>query len=270
MDPTLSAPRGSLPLMRWPGPAPAVLALHGFTGRGADFASVAPALGRAVLAPDLPGHGDRHPDPTAGCTMADAVARLVPMLAEAPVVLGYSMGGRTALSLAAAHPESVKALVLIGATPGIEGPAERAARQAVDESRARRVESIGVEAFLDEWARVPIIATQDRIAPAVKQAMRQGRRGHRVAGLAASLRGMGTGAMPALWHRLGAVRRPTLIVTGAEDPKFTAIGRRMLSALPQATHVIIPGAGHCPHLEAPGETLPVIANWLRGFRTGSA
>lgn len=260
MDPTLSA----LPVERWPGVSPALLALHGFTGRGADFASIAPALGRAVLAPDLPGHGDRHRRVAEGCTIGQTVERLRPLLAEAPFVLGYSMGGRVALSLAVAAPRDVKKMVLIGATPGLSTPAERSNRQAADDVRAQRIESIGVSAFLDEWARVPIIATQARIAPMVRCAMRAARRGHRAEGLAASLRGMGTGVMPSLWSRLSEARCPTLLVTGAEDAKFGDIAREMVARMPAATHLVIPGAGHCAHLEAPERALPLIAEWLGG------
>ena len=66
------------------------------------------------------------------------------------------MGGRVALHAALAHPTEVRALVLIGATAGIDDPAERATRRVADEALADRIETIGVEAFVDEWLTNPL------------------------------------------------------------------------------------------------------------------
>ena len=57
--------------------------------------------------------------------------------ADGPVdLVGYSMGGRMALRTAVDHPHLVRRLVLIGATPGIEDPADRAARAEQDRATA--------------------------------------------------------------------------------------------------------------------------------------
>ncbi|TAD93272.1 MAG: hypothetical protein EAY75_01195, partial [Bacteroidetes bacterium] len=67
-----------------------------------------------------------------------------------------------------------------------------------DEALADHIEAVGVARFLEEWARVPIIASQANIAPQWRARM-AARRAHLSArGLANSLRGMGTGAMPPL------------------------------------------------------------------------
>jgi pimeloyl-ACP methyl ester carboxylesterase len=74
-----------------------LLALHGFTGSGADFAPLAAALGRAVIAPDLPGHGGTSGPPLGVAACADALALLLTRLSLRRVdLLGYSLGGRTA------------------------------------------------------------------------------------------------------------------------------------------------------------------------------
>jgi pimeloyl-ACP methyl ester carboxylesterase len=74
---------------------------------------LAPAL--AVMAIDLPGHGES--DPASEATVesyADAAAGLLDALGAGPVVVaGHSLGGAVAVALAARHPELVKALVLI-------------------------------------------------------------------------------------------------------------------------------------------------------------
>jgi len=62
---------------------------------------------------------------------------------------------------------------------------------------------------------------------------------------------LGTGALPSLWHRLPNVSVPIELLVGVRDEKFRAIAARMASALPSADVVVVPGAGHAVHLEAP-------------------
>ena len=71
------------------------------------------------------------------------------------------------------------------------------------------------------------------------------------AGLARALRGLGTGALPSLWERLGELSIPVTLVVGERDSKFGAIAVEMARGMPEAEVVVAPGAGHAVHLEAP-------------------
>jgi 2-succinyl-6-hydroxy-2,4-cyclohexadiene-1-carboxylate synthase len=217
------------------GQAPAILALHGFTGSGRDFAPIADPLERQIAAPDLEGHGPDIPTDPDAYTMARVTAGLEATMNELELgrvpVLGYSMGGRTALQFALAAPE--------------------------------RVEGNGVHDFADWWEQLPILASQDRIAEPWRTAMRQRRRRQSGPGLASSLRGMGTGAMKSVWARLVELDIPTLLLTGEHDLKFTALAQEMLGLLPQASHVVLRRAGHCAHLERPDEAAAQIQAFLR-------
>jgi 2-succinyl-6-hydroxy-2,4-cyclohexadiene-1-carboxylate synthase len=243
--------------------------LHGFTGGGQDFEALEPHLPAGPhAAPDLVGHARPPasvPDDLSCYTMAACVADVAAHMeaaGEPQVVLGYSMGARVALSLTLARPELVRALILIGGTAGIEDAQEAAARRAADEALAARIERVGVARFLEEWAKTPIIATQARVAPAWRARMEARRAGLSARGLAHSLRGMGTGAMPSLWGALGQVRCPTLLITGGEDTKFCQIAARMAAQMADARHVVIAGAGHAAHLEAPEATGAAICAFL--------
>lgn len=68
--------------------------------------------------------------------------------------------------------------------------------------------------------------------------------------------------MPPLWERLEQVTTPTLLVVGAEDPKFQAIAADLAAALPSARCVTIAGAGHCAHLEAPDASAAAVLEFL--------
>src|SRR5690606_14735843 len=100
------------------GAVSAVLLLHGFLGRGSDWAPVRALLGAEAeaLTPDLPGHGRAVGLPGGAYTMNGASDRLVALLdargVERAIVAGYSMGGRLALHLALQHPSRVSGLVL--------------------------------------------------------------------------------------------------------------------------------------------------------------
>src|SRR5215207_10203974 len=228
--------------------------LHGFTQTGRSWQPVLHALAARyrAIAPDLPGHGEfaeRRPASFAAC---DAYVRV---LADAPITLaGYSMGGRIALHAALSLGPRVRRLVLVGASPGIADPAERAARAAEDAALAARIEAIGLEAFAREWGAQPLFAGMPRGIAEIAHADRMR---NTAAGLAAALRGLGTGVMPPLWDRLGEL--PVELVVGERDEKFRAIAERMTAALVAGRLHVVPGTGHAVHLEAPEAVAEVIA-----------
>jgi 2-succinyl-6-hydroxy-2,4-cyclohexadiene-1-carboxylate synthase len=257
---------GPLPscLWSWPGRGAPILALHGFTGSGADFSPFARELSRPVLAPDLPGHGRAGCPPPHGCSLL-RVARPLGRLADrcgASVLLGYSMGGRHALALAARRPERFDAVILIGTSPGLQDPGARAARRSWDEDWARRAEHRNIEAFSGSWNLLPIIASQARIEPAAYDAMQARRKRNRTRGLAASLRGAGTGSMEPLWAALPTLTAPTLLVVGEEDVRYRETAAAMAERLPNAQIAIVPDAGHAAHLEQPGATAAIVDAFL--------
>jgi 2-succinyl-6-hydroxy-2,4-cyclohexadiene-1-carboxylate synthase len=235
--------------------APTVVLLHGFTHTGASWQPVVAALGESyrALTPDIRGHGaasDLEP-----VTLEPVIDDL---LASSPAyftLAGYSMGGRLALHAALAAPERVERLVLIGASPGIADPAERAARRASDDQLADQIERSSIEEFADRWAQTPVLAG---LPPDVGARTHTDRLRSTPAGLARALRGLGTGALPSLWDRLGELAMPVTLVVGERDRKFTEIAQEMSAAIGVGDVVVVPGAGHAAHLEAPARVAAVI------------
>jgi pimeloyl-ACP methyl ester carboxylesterase len=125
---------------------------------------------------------------------------------------------------------------------------ERAARQRSDAALADRIEQIGVEAFAAEWAELPLWEGQPE---RVRAAANADRLRNTPGGLAAALRGLGTGALPSLWDRLAELAMPVTLIAGERDAKFREIAERMAERLPDARIELIPGAGHAAHLERP-------------------
>lgn len=106
---------GSMFVEQITGDGPPLLLLHGWGRNRHDLLGL--SAGRAAMAPDLPGFG-ASPAPPAGWgarEYADHLARACAQSGAGPfVVVGHSFGGRVAVHLAAAHPEHVLGVVLIG------------------------------------------------------------------------------------------------------------------------------------------------------------
>lgn len=144
----------SISSLVWGSAAPEVVLVHGGAQNAHTWDTVAMALGRPLLAPDLPGHGHSDsPAPGVGTTpaanaadLADVLDRLAP---TAAAVVGMSLGGLTAIALAASRPDLVRRMVLVDITPGVTGEKARAIHDFVrgpatfpsfDELLARTVE----------------------------------------------------------------------------------------------------------------------------------
>lgn len=111
----------SLSALIWGPGRPDIVTVHGGGQNAHSWDAFALALGRPLVAIDLPGHGhsswreDRGYSP--GQLAAD-VAPVVRTLAATPaVIIGMSMGDMTAVALAGQHPELFKGLVLVDVTP---------------------------------------------------------------------------------------------------------------------------------------------------------
>jgi 2-succinyl-6-hydroxy-2,4-cyclohexadiene-1-carboxylate synthase len=235
--------------------APTLVLLHGFTHTGASWDRVGAALAERYrpLAPDIRGHGSASGvEPVS----LDAVIGDLESLAPPTFTLaGYSMGGRIALHLALARPERMKRLVLIGASPGLADPAERSARRVSDEQLAEEIERSTIEVFAQRWAQTPVLAglPADVAAPVHADRLRS-----TPAGLARALRGLGTGALPSLWDRLGELRTPVTLIVGERDEKFRGIAAQMAGVWPEARLEVVAGAGHAVHLEAAARVAEII------------
>lgn len=176
--------------------------------------------------------------------VADA-ARVVREWGRGPVVfIGLSMGGFVAQGLALRHPELVRALVLANtaATQSAEG------RAALVE-RARAVRADGLAPLLDAtMARWVTPAGHARL-PAVVAGLRATLGRTDAEGYALTCEALaGLDWLPAL----GALRCPTLVLSGDGDPGTTpAMGQQIADAIAGARHRVIPGAAHLSVLEQP-------------------
>ena len=249
---------------RWPGEAPVIHALHGFLGSGSDYSLLAENLRSELIAWDLIGFGHSEAPVQPQMYSTDSqVDFLQDILPNKAILFGYSMGARLALQFACQYPYRLTGLILVSGTAGIDDIEAQKERQVWDFQMAERVQRMGMNRFVEEWNRLPIIHSQKRIERSHREQMLAARHHHSPLGVANSMRYFGTGTMPSCWHQLSRIRVPVLIMVGSEDGKYVDIARRMADQLPSSSLAIVPSAGHCVHLEKPRDSAQAIHHWLK-------
>ena len=249
------------------GEGPPVTLLHGFTQSGRSWRELISRMpeGWKWIVPDLRGHGGTQTPRGAACSMDACTADLETLWdhlrVERTHLVGYSMGGRLALHVAAHRPGRVLSLLTIGAHAGLEEDA-RAGRRQGDEGLAERIERDGVEAFVSYWGSLPLFAGLERRGPAYVSEVRAERLQNHAAGLACSLRGMGAGVMEPLWDELAGATFPCTFVAGQLDHGYVASARRLAATVRNGRAEVVLRAGHPVHQERPDAFARVLANHL--------
>ncbi len=251
------------------GEGEAILLLHGFTGSKKTWDYFVPSWskGNKVIAVDLIGHGqtespansDRY---SVEKVAADMIGLLDFLQVETAHILGYSMGGRLAISIAALYPERIQTLILESTTAGIKSEEERESRRQQDEKLSVKIEEEGIKDFVHYWENLPLFTTQKDLPVAIQSRIREERLDQNEIGLANSLRGMGTGVQPSYWEQLKEFSFPTIILCGELDKKFCQLANLLAKELPNAFVEKFSSEGHALHVENREKFDTIVRRWL--------
>lgn len=251
------------------GGGPPLVLLHGFTSSTRTWAPLRPALEKRfeVIAIDLPGHGKSSspadPDRYRLDRFSDDLARILDVLSiDRTALLGYSMGGRTALRFALSHTDRVSALILESASSGIRDESARADRVRSDAALADRIERDGLEAFVDYWESLPLWATQSTLRADKRTKLREERLSNNPRGLANSLRGASAGHDVLSSEELEKLDVPMLLVVGELDKAYVQHAAVLQKEIPRARTVKVSGAGHAVHFERPDAVVDATLKFL--------
>jgi 2-succinyl-6-hydroxy-2,4-cyclohexadiene-1-carboxylate synthase len=240
---------------------PMLYALHGFTETDESWAETLAGDVPGLRCPLMPGHGGR-PCPQ-GLSMRQAAAEIAAGMPADPVdVVGYSMGGRVALTLALDHPQRVRRLILVSCHPGIRDPAERELRRRRDESLAQVLEEDGIGPFMAWWEVQAALRPFRPFPSAVSESVRARRLNQDPNGLAACLRALGGGAMDDQWGRLAGLRMPTLLISGAADARYMRTMDAMAAQIPGCRRDVVLKSGHAVHREQPQVVAQMVAAFV--------
>ena len=245
------------------GQGPAVLLVHAGIADRRMWRSSLPwlaAQGRQAIAPDLPGFGDHLPSAHPPAPWDYLAEVLDEHGIDRAVVVGCSFGGAVALRLAVTAPERVRGLAVISApAPGLEPSSRLQAAWAAEEEAMERGDiDAAVEAVLAAWLAPDAPAElRDLVASMQRRAF--------------ELDPEGTMPPPPdpLEDRpelLRGVELPALIAAGEHDmPDFLWSAEQLAQQLPQASHHVIPGAGHLAALETPEAFRGLLGDFLAGL-----
>jgi pimeloyl-ACP methyl ester carboxylesterase len=239
------------------GDGSSVLLLHGLAGYGEEWHETAERLRATnrVVAPDQRGHGrsEHHPnDVSRAAFVADAEMWIGALDLAPAIIVGQSLGGDTAMRLAAELPDSVRALVVVEASPDADRAAPARMQEWLDswpESFASREEALTFFGGDGPWARAWVGGLQQQgegLVPAFDKAVM-------VEALRESSRD--------LWATWGRVRCPILVVTG-EGRLPDTLRTRMKAAQPEARFQEISDAGHDVHVEQAARWVHVLTSFI--------
>jgi pimeloyl-ACP methyl ester carboxylesterase len=251
----------------WGDAPPELVLVHGGGQNAHTWDTVALAMGRPLVAVDLPGHGHsdwRDDHDYSPVTNAPAVATAMRALApDAKLLVGMSLGGVTSIRLAAQEPDLVERLAIVDVTPGVNetkaepiiaflsGPErfesfDEILERTVQFNPTRTVSSLrrGVLHNAREepdgswtWRYDPVRAWKDNERPAV--------------------------AFVDLWDDVAAIKAPTLLIRGGtsgvvSDEDVDELRRRK----PDADVITVDGAGHSIQGDKPVELARILEEFL--------
>jgi pimeloyl-ACP methyl ester carboxylesterase len=256
--------------LAWGDTEPELVLLHGGGQNAHTWDTVALALGRPLLAIDLPGHGHsaRRPDRDYGpWRNAEAVASVIEQAAPAARgIVGMSLGGSTVFRLAATRPDLVRRAVIVDVTPN-SGVRSRALTSA-DRGAVALVSGPPTYESFEAMAAAAVASSPNRRRSAVERGVRHnarrlpdGRWTWRY-----DLFGDRPGAVAdhtGLWADLATIAVPVMLVVGGDSPfvpeEDVAEFRRLL---PAARVEDVPDAGHAIQSDQPLLLTRLIENFI--------
>lgn len=229
-----------------------LILLHGFTGSMLTWKYMVKQWRHQfqIITIDLPGHGKTHiKNPKSMKDFCDDLIKLFDYLKiKSAHIVGYSMGGRIALSFYNYYPEAVASLVLESASPGLKTDDERQDRIKKDAKVAEKIKTDFTE-FVNFWESIPLFTSHEHLSDEAKRDLRDERLMQTPQGLIDSLTHMGTGVQPSWWKSLVEITVPVLLITGVLDDKFVKINTEMAKMIPKNRLEVISDSGHTPHIE---------------------
>jgi pimeloyl-ACP methyl ester carboxylesterase len=254
------------------GDGPSALLLHGLAGHSDEWAQTASWLTARcrVVALDARGHGrsERFPaDVSRDAVVADAVFVVEQLRLQPVVVVGQSVGGLTALSLAARRPELVRGLVLVDASPsGGEGVEEAvsATARALREWPASFGSRSDAQAFFAERFGGGLEA--EAWTSGLERVGNGWQPRFDVEVMARTLRD--AISVPS-WEEWDSITCPTLVVRAGNGMVEPETAKEMTERLSRAQLVEIADAAHDVHLGRPDEWREALTGFLDSVASGS-
>ena len=245
------------------GSGPDIILLHGWGLHGGVWEDTAVQLAKdfRVTCIDLPGHGRSAavPEPYTLKTLAE---RLVPVVPQQAIWLGWSLGGMLAMQFAALHPEHVTKLILVASTPRFTRSADwsHGVSSEVLEQFAQELEH-DAEKTIRRFLALQLRGSER--AQASLAALHHAVFRHGLPATAALRGGLNILRDADLRAHLARITSPALVIAGERDPLIPLQASAYLAAnLPNGQMFTLPKSGHAPFVSHPAEFLRALNNFL--------
>lgn len=249
-----------------------IFLLHGFTGSGKDWDFLTTKLPAKYfpVAIDIIGHGKSDsPNEKAYYSEDNLVKQLHKVIQyfgyEKNILLGYSLGGRIALSYLLKFPEYIQGLILESSSPGITEAKERILRIANDEKLAESINRIGIEKFVENWINQPFFSSLKNLSRQKFHELYERRILNNPVGISNILTEFSQGKMFPKWNLLEKLSFPILLISGALDKKYCEINKRFERMNKNVQIKIVENCGHNVHLEKEEEFINLVNSFLEKY-----
>ncbi len=240
-----------------------VIILHGLFGSARNWQAIARNLSESfyVVSPDLRNHGNSpHAANMDYFQMADDVHALISELKlDAPVIIGHSMGGKVAMTLALSNPTLLKGLIVVDIAPV---KYEHDYTQLISAMRSLSLSGISSRAEAETLLKQQL--SSDRLAAFILQNLARTDTGlHWKINLEVIAQYLpDIGGFPFELDEL-ACERSALFIGGSESSYIKdSHHEKICRYFPVAEIKMLTGAGHWTHVDKPEEFLFLIKNFI--------
>lgn len=243
--------------------APLVM-LHGFLGSQNDWQPLIAELSdHPCIALDLPGHGQQinQQIPTLDNFPAWFTQQLQARGIREYHLMGYSLGGRLAMRIAATEPTGLRSLIIENAHPGLTDETSRRARHQQDDHWAARFANEPLLNVLHDWYEQAVFSN---LSTQSKQELVTLRSENNPTALASVLRDYSLSRQPDYRHWIKTTSLPLLYLCGTEDHKFQSLSKALQQSAPALKLSLLTG-GHNLHRANPTAMASVLREWLNHF-----
>ena len=265
----------SLSSLRWGDDTPQAVFLHGGGQNAHTWDAVALLLGKSILAIDMPGHGHsdwREDKAYWPLTNAAAAAEVLDQMKfSSPIALiGMSLGGLTAIRLAALRPDLFSSVTIIDVTPSQMAQMKKMSEQ--EKGTTALTQGPARYATLQDMITATAALAPHRSAVLIERGVvhnarefEDGQWGWRYDKLVSDEK-VKDGESPdfdELWDDVSAIAMPMMLIRGGESAFVTEEHvAEFKTRAPQLRFEIVDGAGHSVQSDRPAELAAVLTTFI--------
>jgi 2-succinyl-6-hydroxy-2,4-cyclohexadiene-1-carboxylate synthase len=180
---------------------------------------------------------------------------------EESILLGYSLGGRLALHACLSRPDLWRAVIIVGADPGLESEEEKRLQLDRDRNWAERLKREPLGKLVNEWDAQPVFCGIENQAPRNLSEMVPDR-------LSQQFEVFSKGLQQNLVPKLAKLKSPPILfLSGEKDNKYQKIGEELEKSSSVVLAQVVVDAGHRVPWENPNQFVQTLGKFINSLNT---